>query len=426
MLRIEDTDVERSTQASVDNILEGMSWLGLDYDEGPFYQMQRMDHYQTVLNELLDKNLAYRCDCTPERLTDLREKARESGDKPRYDGHCQHRNLSKDHSLPTVIRFRNPTDGDVSFTDSVRGPITVKNEELDDLIIARSDGTPTYNFTVVIDDRDMEISHVIRGDDHINNTPRQINLFQALGATPPIYAHVPMILGKDGKRLSKRHAATNVLSYRDAGYLPEALLNDLARLGWSHGDQEIFSRDELIQLFSLDTINKAGAVFNEEKLDWFNQHYLQTLPAKNLAPLLEEQLNALLISTDKGPALEDVLKAQASRCKTLKEMAEKSKYFYDDSLSFDEEAVKKHLTSAVFPAFTDLCLSLKDLSPWTPETIKQALKTCAGTHSLSFGKLAQPLRVALSGNTISPSIDLTIQLIGRERCIKRLQNTVSN
>jgi len=426
VLRIEDTDQARSTQASVDSILEGMAWLGLDHDEGPFYQMQRMDRYQTLIDELLEKDLAYRCDCSQERLDNLREKAREAGDKPRYDGHCAERGLTSDHDSPTVIRFRNPKEGSVTFDDAVRGKITVNNAELDDLIIARSDGTPTYNFTVVVDDWDMQITHVVRGDDHINNTPRQINLFHALGATPPIFAHVPMILGKDGKRLSKRHAATNVLAYRDAGYLPEALLNGLARLGWSHGDQELFSRDELIALFSLDTINKAPAVFNEEKLDSLNQHYLQTLDPQRIAPLLADQLRALNLDPDNGTDLATLIQAQSSRCHTLKEMAEKSRYFFEDNVTFDEEAKDKHLTESIKPILKELADDFSLLSEWTAESIKAVIKTCTKKHELGFGKVAQPLRVALTGNTMSPSIDITMQLIGKERCLSRLRDATQS
>lgn len=420
VLRIEDTDQARSTQASVDSILEGMAWLGLDYDEGPFYQMQRMDRYQALLAELLEKDLAYRCDCSQERLDNLREKAREAGDKPRYDGHCAHRGLTANHNTLTVIRFRNPSEGAVTFNDAVRGEITVSNAELDDLIIARSDGTPTYNFTVVVDDWDMQITHVVRGDDHINNTPRQINLFHALGATPPIFAHVPMILGKDGKRLSKRHAATNVLSYRDTGYLPEALLNGLARLGWSHGDQELFSRDELIQLFSLDTINNAPAVFNEEKLDSLNQHYLQSLDPQRIAPLLADQLRALDLNPDNRTDLATLIQAQSSRCHTLQEMAEKSRYFFEDTVIFDEDAKEKHLTESIKPILKELADDFSKLSEWTAESIKATIKAYIKKHELGFGKVAQPLRVALTGNTMSPSIDITMQLIGKERCLLRL------
>lgn len=426
VLRIEDTDQARSTQASVDSILEGMAWLGLDHDEGPFYQMQRMDRYEALINELLEKDLAYRCDCSQERLDDLREKAREAGDKPRYDGHCADRGLTTDHDTPTVIRFRNPKEGSVTFDDAVRGTITVKNAELDDLIIARSDGTPTYNFTVVVDDWDMQITHVIRGDDHINNTPRQINLFHALGTTPPIFAHVPMILGKDGKRLSKRHAATNVLAYRDAGYLPEALLNGLARLGWSHGDQELFTRDELIALFSLDSINKAPAVFNEEKLDSLNQHYLQTLDPQGIAPLLAEQLRALALDPDNGTDLATLIEAQSSRCHTLQDMAEKSRYFFENTVTFDEAAKEKHLTDSIKPIIKELANDLSKLPEWTAESIKATIKACTKKHDLGFGKVAQPLRVALTGNTMSPSIDITMQLIGKERCLDRLKAETGN
>ena len=352
ILRIEDTDLERSTPESVQAIMDGMAWLNLDYDEGPFYQMQRMDRYGEVLQQLLAEGHAYRCYCSKERLEQLRTDQQAAKQKPRYDGHCRHLN-SQDVSAPHVIRFKNPEEGEVTFDDLVRGPITISNDELDDLIIARTDGTPTYNFTVVVDDFDMQITHVIRGDDHINNTPRQINILKALNATLPLYAHVPMILGGDGKRLSKRHGAVSVMQYKEDGYLPDALLNYLLRLGWSHGDQEVFSRDEMIALFDLEHINHAPAAFNEDKLQWLNQHYIKTDTPSSLSDLFSYQLDLLDINYDDS-SLAGIIAAQAERCKTLREMAEKSRYFFEDFEQYDEKAAQKNLTADSVDALQDV------------------------------------------------------------------------
>ncbi|HLB57427.1 MAG TPA: glutamate--tRNA ligase, partial [Gammaproteobacteria bacterium] len=349
ILRIEDTDLERSTQESVQAILDSMEWLGLAYDEGPYYQTKRFDRYREVIDQLLKEGKAYRCYCSKERLEKLRAEQMENKQKPRYDGFC------RDHSVPKegefVVRFRNPDEGVVEFDDLIRGRLSFSNLELDDLIIARSDGTPTYNFTVVVDDWDMKITHVIRGDDHINNTPRQINILRALGATPPLYAHVSMILGSDGKRLSKRHGAVSVMQYREEGFLPEALLNYLVRLGWSHGDQEIFSLAELTQLFDISNINKAPAAFNPEKLVWLNQHYIKTSDPVHVAKELAWHMQKLNIDFARGPALIDIVKAQSERAKTLREMAEKSRYFYEN-VQYNDEAVKKNLTTEAVPALT--------------------------------------------------------------------------
>ncbi len=328
ILRIEDTDLERSTPESVQAILDGMQWLNLDYDEGPFYQTKRFDRYKEVIEQMLAAGTAYRCYCSKERLEQLREEQMTNKEKPRYDGRCRHLTEAQDGSY--VVRFKNPETGIVEFDDLIRGKLSFANTELDDLIIARSDGTPTYNFTVVVDDWDMNITHVIRGDDHINNTPRQINILRALGATPPLYAHVPMILGTDGKRLSKRHGAVSVLQYREEGFLPEALLNYLVRLGWSHGDQEIFSIPELIEYFEISDINRAAAAFNNEKLLWLNQHYLKTSDPEHVAKELAWHMQKLNIDTNHGPALAEVVKAQAERCKTLHEMALRSRFLYEN------------------------------------------------------------------------------------------------
>ena len=416
ILRIEDTDLERSTSESVQAILDGLAWLGLDYDEGPYYQTKHFDRYREVINLLLEQNKAYRCYCSKERLEKLREAQMARKEKPRYDAYCRDRAMSQPG--PYVVRFKNPSDGIVEFNDLIRGKLSFANAELDDLIIARSDGTSTYNFRVVVDDWDMKITHVIRGDDHINNTPRQINILSALGATLPFYAHVPMILGSDGKRLSKRHGAVSVLQYREEGFLPVALLNYLVRLGWSHGDQEIFSMAELINYFEINEINRAPAAFNQEKLLWLNQHYMKTGDPTMVEKEFARQLKKLGIHTVDGPTLSDVIKAQCERTKTLYEMAERSRYFYEDITLNDE--MKAHVSADLLPALTMVNNRLTKLASWTKETIHEVVASTAEIHGFKMGKLAQPLRIVLTGGTVSPSIDVTIFLIGRERVIERI------
>lgn len=419
VLRIEDTDTLRSTQESVEAILESMHWLNMNYDEGPFYQTKRFDRYREVANQLIKENKAYRCDCSKERLEMLRNDQLANKEKPRYDGHCRNRQLMGDEGS-YVIRFRNPDEGVVQFNDLIRGVLEFNNSELDDLVLVRSDGVPTYNFTVVVDDSDMKITHVIRGDDHINNTPRQINILNAMGATPPLYAHVPMILGSDHKRLSKRHGAVSVMQFREDGFLPEALLNYLARLGWSYGDQEIFSIAELISLFDIKDINIAPAAFSMEKLLWVNQHYIKTGDADYIAKELDWHMQQLKIDTSKGPALIDVVIAQRERAKTLREMAEKSAYFYQE-VKFDEAAVKQNLTADAVKPLTEILEALRSLPEWTKEGIHQAVVNVSEKLGLKLGKIAQPIRVAVSGNTISPPIDITLQLLGRESTLQRLE-----
>lgn len=412
ILRIEDTDLERSTPEAVEAILEGMHWLGLDYDEGPYYQTQRFEQYKAVLQQMLADGNAYRCYCSKERLEQLRTMQMANKVKPRYDGYCRdkHQNLDQ----PYVIRFKNPQEGDVIVDDQVHGHVIFQNSELDDLIIARSDGAPTYNFTVVVDDWDMQITHVIRGDDHLNNTPRQINMLNALGAKPPIYAHVPMILGSDGKKLSKRHGAVNVTQYRDNGFLPEALLNYLVRLGWSHGDQEIFSCEEMISLFDIKDLNKSPAAFNLEKLLWLNQHYLKTGDSKRLTRLFAREMQLLNINIDQNPDLHEVFLLQRERAKTLKEMAEKSRYFYENIMP------ESPLPADILPALKSLCDKLQMIEEWTDTNIHQAIESTATEYNLKLGKIAQPLRLAVTGGTISPSIDMTVRLIGKAQVIERL------
>lgn len=420
VLRIEDTDRERSTQEYVEAILEGMRWLALDYDEGPYYQTQRMERYQEVLQRLLAEGHAYPCYCSRERLDALREQQLANKQKPRYDGLCRDRQGPPPGIAP-VVRFRNPAQGQVVVEDLVRGHVEFDNAELDDLILARSDGTPTYNFCVVVDDADMAITHVIRGDDHLTNTPRQINILKALGVTPPVYAHVPMILGADGSRLSKRHGAVSVLQYREMGYMPEALINYLVRLGWSHGDQEIFSREELIRLFDIGKVNKSASTFNPDKLLWLNQHYLKTLPAEVVAERLQWQMTRLGINTTQGPLLTAVVEAFRERAKTLVEMAEGARIFYQADVDHDPQAVAKHLTGEIKPALEMLAQRLAQLSQWRPAELHQAIVATAEHFGLKLGKIAQPLRVVLTGSTISPPIDVTLALLGRERSLDRLQ-----
>jgi len=426
VLRIEDTDRERSTQEYVDTILEGMRWLELDHDEGPYYQTQRMERYQEVLQRLLAEGHAYPCYCSRERLEALREQQLADKQKPRYDGLCRDRQGSPPPDISPVIRFRNPAQGQVIVEDLVRGHVEFDNAELDDLILARSDGTPTYNFCVVVDDADMAITHVIRGDDHLTNTPRQINILKALDVTPPAYAHVPMILGADGSRLSKRHGAVSVLQYREMGYVPEALVNYLVRLGWSHGDQEIFSREELIRLFDIGKVNKSASTFNPDKLLWLNQHYLKTLPAELLAERLQWQMARLGIDTIKGPALSAVVEAFRERAKTLVEMAEGARIFYQPTANYDPQAVAKHLTAEIRSAFELLAQRLAQLPQWQPAELHQAIIATAEHFGLKLGKIAQPLRVALTGSTVSPPIDVTLALLGRERSLARLQYALAH
>ncbi len=424
VLRIEDTDLERSTPESVQAILDGMEWLGLDYDEGPIYQTHRFDRYRDVIQQLLDEDKAYKCYCSRERLDALRTEQMEKKIKPRYDGVCRDGIEPTSADAPYVIRFRNPLDGDVVIDDMIRGRVTISNEELDDLIIARTDGTPTYNFTVVIDDSDMKITHVVRGDDHLNNTPRQINIFRALGLEPPRYAHVPMILGPDGKRLSKRHGAVSVLQYREEGYLPEALMNYLVRLGWSHGDQEIFTREEMIALFDVTDVNRSASVFNPEKLDWLNQQYMMSADVETLAPLLAEQLEKRGIDVTQGPDILDVTRAQQARAKTFVEMAEISEFFYRDFDEFDEKAAKKHLRPVALEPLEKIREALAALDDWQPEALHRTVQEVSDALELKMGKVAQPLRVAVAGRAASPGIDDTLYLVGREACLRRIDRAL--
>jgi glutamyl-tRNA synthetase len=425
VLRIEDTDLERSTPESVNAILEGIAWLGLEYDEGPFYQTKRFDRYNEVIDELMGKGLAYRCNCSKERLDALRDEQMAKKLKPRYDGHCRRQRI--DPNEPHVIRFRNPDDGDVVVDDLIRGKVLFSNQELDDLIIRRSDGSPTYNLTVVVDDGDMEITHVIRGDDHLTNTPRQINILRAIGREPPRYAHVPMILGEDGARLSKRHGAVSVIAYRDQGFLPEALLNYLVRLGWSHGDQEVFSLEEMIELFEIDQVNKAPSSFDTDKLLWLNQHYLQHAEPGRIARLLSPHLGRLGVDPAAGPDLLEVVQVQQARAKTLVELAGISLFAYKDFDTYDEQAAKKHLRPVAREPLERLRAELEMLAfeDWEPETLERAVERVAAELGVNMGKVAQPLRVAIVGRAASPGIDMTLRLVGKEATLRRIDRALA-
>jgi glutamyl-tRNA synthetase len=419
ILRVEDTDRERSTEEAVRVILEGMAWLGLDPDEGPYYQTQRFDRYREIIAAMLRAGTAYHCYCTKQELDALREQQIARKEKPRYTGICRARTAPRPGVDP-VVRFRNPLDGAVVVQDLVHGAVTFQNAELDDLIIARSDGTPTYNFCVVVDDMDMGVTHVIRGDDHLNNTPRQMNMLQALGASVPQYAHVPMILGPDGAKLSKRHGAVSVLQYEEEGYLPDALLNYLVRLGWSHGDQELFSREEMIAAFDIHDVNKAASAFNPEKLLWLNQqHMMRAVPAQ-LVPHLRAQLCRLNIESADQDLLEGVILAQRERAKTMKEMALNSRFFFVDAVQIDPKAVAKHLAGDAPAALRKARERLAALSEWSAAGIHTALNALAGELNSGLGKIAQPLRVAVTGSAISPPIDVTLGLLGRERTLARI------
>jgi glutamyl-tRNA synthetase len=424
LLRVEDTDRERSTEEAVRVILEGMAWLGLEADEKVVFQTQRFDRYQAILESMLQAGTAYRCYCAKAELEALREQQVARKEKPRYTGICRDRTAPRPGVDP-VVRFRNPLDGVVVVEDLVHGPVTFQNAELDDLIIARSDGTPTYNFSVVVDDMDVGITHVIRGDDHLNNTPRQMNMLRALGATVPVYAHVPMILGPDGAKLSKRHGAVSVLQYEEDGYLPDALLNYLVRLGWSHGDQEVFTRAEMIAAFDIHDVNKAASAFNPEKLLWLNQqHMVRTVPGA-LVPYLRAQLRHLGCDSSDRALLEGVIVAQRERAKTMKEMAHNSRFFFVEHIEIDNKAAAKYLGGEGRDTLTQVREQLDQLPQWNALAIHAALNDIATRLQSGLGKVAQPLRVAVTGTAVSPPIDVTLELLGRTRTFERIDAALS-
>jgi glutamyl-tRNA synthetase len=419
VLRIEDTDLERSTAEAIQQILDGLEWAGLDYDEGPFFQTKRFERYKEVIEELLAEGKAYRCYCSKEELEQMRAQQIARGEKPRYDGRWRERTDSPAGVAP-VVRFKNPLEGEVVVDDVVHGRVIFQNSELDDLIIARSDGTPTYNFCVVVDDMDMQITHVIRGDDHLNNTPRQLNMLLALGNRPPVYAHLPMILGSDGAKLSKRHGAVSVLDYRDQGFLPEAVLNYLVRLGWSHGDQEFFSIEEMKSLFDLVDVNKSAAAFNFEKLAWLNQQHMMRAPAARIAPVLRWHLEREGIQAADEAQLEQIVLAQRERAKTLREMAQSSVFFFRAPVAYDEKAVRKHVTADVPMLLAEAAAALGSLRDWTAAAVHEVISGVAAARGIALGKLAQPIRLAVCGGSVSPPIDATLAILGKVEALSRL------
>jgi glutamyl-tRNA synthetase len=424
VLRIEDTDLERSTEASTRAILDGMRWLGLDWDEGPFFQMQRLPRYRETAERLLREGKAYRCYCTREELEQMREAQRARGEKPRYDGRWRDSKAPPPAGVKPVIRFRNPLDGDVTFDDLVKGPITISNAELDDLVLLREDGVPTYNFGVVVDDLDMGISHVIRGDDHVNNTPRQVNIFRALGDELPKFAHVPMILGADGERLSKRHGAVSVMQYAEDGYLPEALINYLARLGWSHGNEEVFSAAQLIEWFDLRHVSRSPAQFNPEKLRWLNQHYIKQRPDADLGSLVASRIERDGGSLAGGPALAEVVALLKDRSQTLEEIADQAMMFYGPSHP-TRELLEANVPADIIPALRELAAALAALTDWRAEAIMGVVHAATERHKLKLPKISVPLRVIVFARTQTPNLGPVLALAGKKRVLERLQAHVS-
>ena len=426
ILRIEDTDLERSTPEAVQAILDGMHWLGLDHDEGPFYQMQRMDRYREVIAQMLEQGTAYYCYSSPEEVEAMRERMRAAGDKPRYDGTWRPEPGKTLPAVPSerkpVVRFKNPLDGDVSWEDAVKGNITISNREMDDLVIARPDGTPTYNFCVVVDDWDMKITHVIRGDDHVNNTPRQINILKALGGTLPVYGHLPMILGSDGEKLSKRHGAVSVMDYPAQGYLPEAMLNYLARLGWSHGDDEIFTMEQFCSWFDLDHLTKSPAQFNPEKLGWVNNHYIKHTDNQRLAELARPLMEREGAQFDGTPPLDQVLALMKDRTNTINELADAAMLFYREPKP-DAALLTQHLTDAVRPAMQQFAEGCKTVE-WSKEAIAALLKEVLAAHQLKMPQLAMPLRLLTTGQLQTPAVDVVLTLTGRDAVLARLAKSL--
>jgi glutamyl-tRNA synthetase len=422
VLRIEDTDLERSTPEAVQAIIEGMEWLGLNHDEGPFYQMQRMDRYREVVGQMLTAGTAYHCYSSPEEVEAMRERMRAAGEKPRYDGTWRPEPGKTLPAIPEgrkpVVRFKNPLDGEVTWDDFVKGTITIGNKELDDLVIARPDGTPTYNFCVAVDDWDMQISHVLRGDDHVNNTPRQINILRAIGAPLPLYGHLPMILGSDGQKMSKRKDAVNVMEYPAQGYLPEAILNYLARLGWSHGDDEVFSMEQVISWFDGSHLSNSAAQFNIEKLNWLNNHYIKQADNARLAELAKPRMLAAGAEFDGAPDLPAVLALMKERTNTVNELADAAMLFYRTPQP-DAALLAQHLTDAVKPAlaqFADRCKTVE----WSKEALAAMIKEVLAANALKMPQIAMPLRLIVTGQLQTPAIDAVLQIFGREAIVARL------
>ncbi|WP_114633087.1 glutamate--tRNA ligase [Vibrio splendidus] len=425
VLRIEDTDLERNSQEAVDAILEGMQWMGMEWDEGPYYQSKRFDRYNEMVDKLLAEDKAFKCYASKELLDEIRAVQEENKEMARYDANHPKivaANEAAKEGDACVIRFRNPKEGSVVFDDQIRGRIEISNSQLDDLIIRRTDGAPTYNFVVVVDDWDMGITHVVRGEDHINNTPRQINIYEALGAPVPTFAHCAMILGDDGAKLSKRHGAVSVMQYRDEGYLPNALNNYLVRLGWSHGDQEIFSQEEMIEFFSLKAISKSASAFNTEKLLWLNNHYIKTSEPEYVAKYLQWHLDAQKLDTTNGPAITEVIKLVGERCNTLIELAEQSRYFYEDFSEFEAGAAKKHLRGVAKGPLELALAKVEALEDFTTANIKDGVIAAVCEElEIGMGKIGMPLRVAVTGGGQSPSVDAVMELVGKERVIARIK-----
>ncbi|AXA32940.1 glutamate--tRNA ligase [Francisella adeliensis] len=429
ILRIEDTDLERSTQEAVDAILDGMAWLGLKNDDQIYYQTKRFDRYKEVIDQLIEEGKAYYCDCSKERLDELREKQQASNLKTGYDGKCRNADFVPKEGESFVVRFKNPIDGMVSWDDAVKGRITIANQELDDMIIQRADGSPTYNFCVVVDDMDMKISHVIRGDDHVNNTPKQINIYEALGATVPVFAHVPMILGPDGAKLSKRHGAVNIMQYREDGYLPQAMLNYLVRLGWSHGDKEIFSLEEMIKDFNLEHISGSPSRFDFEKLKWINKHYLVDSKVEDIVGELEYHFAKKGLDIANGPKLEDLMPVMAEKAETVVELVDKSHYFYSEDVEYDEKAVKKHIKAATGAIFVKLLENIQELPTvsWNDdEVLHNIVSTTAEQCEVGMGKVGMPLRIAVTGSGQSPDIGATLRLLGKQKTIARIHKAIKH
>ncbi|MEZ9602183.1 glutamate--tRNA ligase [Vibrio sp. 10N.261.55.A10] len=425
VLRIEDTDLERNSQEAVDAILEGMQWMGMEWDGGPYYQSKRFDRYNEMVDKLLAEDKAFKCYASKELLDEIRAEQEENKEMARYDANHPKiiaANEAAKEGDACVIRFRNPKEGSVVFDDQIRGRIEIANSQLDDLIIRRTDGAPTYNFVVVVDDWDMGITHVVRGEDHINNTPRQINIYEALGAPVPTFAHCAMILGDDGAKLSKRHGAVSVMQYRDEGYLPNALNNYLVRLGWSHGDQEIFSQEEMIEFFSLKAISKSASAFNTDKLLWLNNHYIKTSEPEYVAKYLQWHLDAQKIDTTNGPAITEVIKLVGERCNTLIELAEQSRYFYEDFSEFEAGAAKKHLRGVAKGPLELALAKVEALEDFTTANIKDGVIAAVCEElEIGMGKIGMPLRVAVTGGGQSPSVDAVMELVGKERVIARIK-----
>ena len=422
ILRIEDTDFERSTKASIDAILDALEWLGIDWDEGPYFQSDRLNIYQAYIERLVNSGHAYYCSCTPEDLDTMRKKAVAEGKNPKYDGRCRNRGLDKNHK--TAVRFKSPQTGTTLLADLIKGNIAFQNNELDDFIIQRSDGTPTYNFAVVVDDITMDVNPVIRGDDHVNNTPKQILLYNALDQEPPDFGHVPMVLGTDRARLSKRHGAMSVTEYRDMGYLPDAVINYLVRLGWSYGDQEFFTRDELIEKFTIQNIGRSAGIFDQEKLMSLNADHIKTTPPDKLVPHLKPFLVKHQCITESSLDLVKVIETLNARSKTLEQMAAGALFYYQDRILYDENAAEKFLEPSLLSPLSLLIQQLEDRNDFSGKNLEDAFKFVMDQTGFKFGKIAQPVRVALTGKTVSPGIFEIIEVLGKEKTLSRLNHAL--